>query len=137
MTAEQIIDYCLKYELSYVDYPFGLSPVCIKIKTERHTPIFAQVYKDKITLKCNPEQGLFFRNLYPNTITRGYYCPPVQQPYWNTIRLDGTISDKELKMMIYNSYCEVVKKLPKYIQKKYFSIKLSPQHSWGFFSMRA
>lgn len=120
MSPEQIIDCCLKYKYSYIDYPFGISPVCIKIKADRFTPIFAQIYQDKITLKCNPEEGLFFRNLYPDTVTRGYYCPPVQQPYWNTIKLNGRISDNEIKMMIEHSYNEVLKKLPKYIQRKYF-----------------
>ena len=120
MTPEEIINYCLEYEFSYIDYPFGIIPACIKIKAEHFTPIFAQIYKDKITLKCNRDQGQFFRTLYPDTVTRGYYCPPVQQPYWNTIRLNGIVSDNELKMMIEHSYNEVIKKLPKYIKKKYF-----------------
>lgn len=120
MTSEQIINHCLEYKYSYIDYPFGISPVCIKIKADHFTPIFAQIYQDKITLKCNPEQGLFFRNIYPDTVIRGYYCPPVQQPYWNTIKLNGIVSDNELKMMLEQSYNEVITKLPKYIQKKFF-----------------
>jgi tRNA modification GTPase len=32
---------------------------------------------------------------YPGKVVRGYHCPPVQQPYWNTIFLDD-FPDEEL-----------------------------------------
>jgi len=57
--------------------------------------------------------GDFYRTAYPDSVTRGYHCPPVQQPYFNTVRLDGNVSDEEILRMIDGSYRYVVRKLAK------------------------
>jgi predicted DNA-binding protein (MmcQ/YjbR family) len=62
--------------------------------------------------------GDFYRSVYPGTVTRGYHCPPVQQPYFNTITLEGTVPDDILIEMIEHSYKVVVGKLPKKAQKE-------------------
>lgn len=49
---------------------------------------------------------------------RGWHCPPVQQPHFNTICLDGSVPDDEIICMIDHAYDVVVKKYPKYIQKE-------------------
>jgi predicted DNA-binding protein (MmcQ/YjbR family)/GNAT superfamily N-acetyltransferase len=79
--------------------------------------IFAQLNPEehffKITLKCEPEQGYFYRQQYPEIVVRGYHCPPVQQPYWNTIDLMG-FDDKELLFqMIGEAYDAITEKLTK------------------------
>ena len=62
--------------------------------------------------------GDFYRQLYPETVVRGYHCPPVQQPFWNTVYLNGVVLDDELKRMIDHAYDAVIAKLPKKIQKE-------------------
>lgn len=118
MSVDEIINYCLSKKNAYVDYPFGDIPICVKV----HNKIFAQVYPKvtdyKITLKCEPMLGEFYRQIYPNTVVRGYHCPPVQQPYWNTIHMNGSVSEDELRIMIDQAYKTVVSKLPKYVQKE-------------------
>jgi len=118
MTADEIIDYCLSKPGAYVDFPFGFIPVCVKVKKR----LFAQLYPHeddyKITLNCDRLAGEFYRDLYPKTVVRGYHCPPVQQPYFNTIHLNGVVSDDELKRMIDHSYSTVIKKLPEAMQKE-------------------
>ena len=83
--------------------------------------IFAQVFvlkgKDTVTLNCERMTGEFYRQLYPGVVVRGYHCPPVQQPYFNTFPLDGKVPDDMIAEMIEHSYQTVVGKLPKYIQK--------------------
>lgn len=110
MTVNEITNYCLQKKSSYIDYPFGYIPICIKIQNK----IFIQIYPNqndcKITLKCEPLTGDFYRQKYPNIIVRGYHCPPVQQPYWNTVFLNGVIPDEELKVMIDHAYDYVVSK---------------------------
>ena len=49
---------------------------------------------------------------YPEKVVRGYHCPPVQQPYWNTIFLDD-FPDDVLKDMIDLAYYTVFFKLSK------------------------
>lgn len=118
MNVDEIIAYCLTKRKSYIDYPFGEIPVCVKVCSH----IFAQVYpvsgNYKITLKCEPMFGDFYRKQYPNTVVRGYHCPPVQQPYWNTIHMNGTVPDEELRIMIDHAYQAVIDKLPKRVQKE-------------------
>ena len=41
---------------------------------------------------------------YPGTVRRGWHCPPVQQPYNNTVTLDGTVPDDVLLAMLAHSY---------------------------------
>jgi len=124
MTHKQIIDYCLKKNGSYLDYPFAPDVPVVKVKspTQDKGRIFAQVFylhnEPKVTLNCTPESAEFYRGMYPNSVVRGWHCPPVQQPYFNTISLDGTVSDEEILSMIDHAYEVVVKKYPKYIQKE-------------------
>lgn len=117
MTTDEILEYCLSKPGAYIDFPFGAIPVCVKVQKR----LFAQVYpgeKDcKITLNCDRMTGEFYRSIYPDTVVRGYHCPPIQQPYFNTVYLNGIVSDDELKTMIDHSYFTVIGKLPKSAQK--------------------
>ncbi len=40
MNSEQLINYCLTKKYSYIDFPFGEQPVCIKVNGK----IFAEIY---------------------------------------------------------------------------------------------
>ncbi len=133
MTMEEIINYCLSKSGAYIDFPFGDIPICIKVQKR----LFAQMYprKDdyKITLNCDRLTGEIYRNTYTDTVVRGYHCPLMLQPYFNTVYLDGTISDDELKVMIDHSYLTVVGKLPKKVQKELFNDQIGgfTSKGWG------
>lgn len=105
--------YCLTKPNAYEDLPFGEIPICYKVKGK----IFAQLYPDKLTLKCTAFSGQVFRQAYPEVVVRGYHCPPVQQPYWNTIDLHR-FPDEELPMMIDHAYETVVAGFSKKIQQE-------------------
>lgn len=117
MLLEDIKNYCLSKHKAYEDYPFGDIPICYKLNNR----IFAQIYPKesdyKITLKCTAEFGEFYRRIYPDKVVRGYHCPPVQQPYWNTIYLDD-FPDDELLDMIDHAYDTVLSGFSKKIQKQ-------------------
>lgn len=113
MNTEAIKAYCLAKPGAYEDHPFGDWPICIKVRGK----IFAQIYPDKITLKCTAFSGQMFRQSYPGVVVRGYHCPPVQQPYWNTIDL-AHFPAEELPMMIDHAYETVVSGLSKRIQQE-------------------
>ena len=78
------------------------------------------LFCDKITLKCTAFSGQAFRKAYPGVVVRGYRCPPVQQPYWNTIDLK-LFPHEELPMMIDHAYETVVSSLLKKVQQDIFS----------------
>jgi len=109
MREQEIIDYCLAKNGAYIDFPFGKTPLCIKICKK----IAVQVYEGKITLKCEPSVGISYREKYPCTVVPGYHCPLVQKPYFNTVYLNGNVPDKELLLMIDHAFLAVRKRLPK------------------------
>jgi predicted DNA-binding protein (MmcQ/YjbR family) len=128
MTHQRIIDYCLQKPGAYLDYPFSpVFPVIrVKAPSQEKGRIFAQPFelheKPIVTLNCTPAAAEFYRGEYPGSIVRGYHCPPVQQPHFNTVSLDGTVPDAEILQMIDEAYDTVVAKYPKYIQKEILGI---------------
>lgn len=124
MTLQNMIDYCLKKQGAYLDFPFGPDFAIIKIKapSEEKGRIFAQVYNLKgapvATFNCTAEMGLYYRGKYEGKVVRGWHCPPVQQPYFNTVYFDGSIPDSEIYQMADESYEVVLAKLSKAKQKE-------------------
>lgn len=124
MTHTEIIDYCMKKPGAYLDYPFDpIFPVVkVKAQSQEKGRIFAQPFmlrgEPKVTLNCTPISAEFYRSVYPDSVVRGWHCPPVQQPHFNTVNLDGTVPDKEILLMVDHAYDTVVAKLPRYIQKE-------------------
>jgi len=108
---QDIIHYALNKRGAYETYPFGPVPICVKVCNR----IFLQGYwtdkKKMMTVKCDMMTGDFYRNLFPEAVVRGYHCPPVQQPYWNTVYLEKDVPDHEIYNMIDHAYEVVVNKL--------------------------
>lgn len=108
----EIHEYCMAKPCTYETRPFGEFPICYRLSGK----IFAQLTPKedwfKATLKTNPDMAEFYRRAYPGVVVRGYHCPPVQQPYWNTIDLDGFDRDI-LFQMIDEAYDEVRRHLTK------------------------
>lgn len=116
--SEEWIRCCLQKNGAYIDHPFGLDSTVIKVEGRIFAQLFTLKGQESMTLNCEMMTGQFYRSLHPGIIVRGYHCPPVQQPYFNTFPLDGTAPDDLIHEMIDHSYAAVVKKLPKYLQKK-------------------
>lgn len=116
MKVDKIREYCLSKPNAYECYPFGDTPICYKFNNK----IFAQLYPNewdfKITLKCSYDMGFLYRTIYPGKVLRGYHCPPIQQPYWNTVLLDD-FPDDELLNMIDLAYNTILKGRSKKVQK--------------------
>ena len=72
----------------------------------------------KVTLTCDAVMGEIWRANYPESVTRGYHCPKVQQPYVNTVSLDGTVTYDVLIEMIDHAYTVAIGKMPKKYRKE-------------------
>lgn len=118
MTHKEILDYCLTKKGAYQDSPFGDKSIVVKVKKR----IFAQLFflngKPMFTFNGDALTGDFYRRTYPDDVKRGYHCPPVQQPYFNTVNLGGSVSDEEISRMIDSSYEYVLSKLTKKLKKE-------------------
>ncbi len=119
MTLEEIGLRCLQRPGSTDDYPFGPHCRCIKIGGRVVAQLFLLHGVPTVTLKCTPEEGLFWRARYAGTVVRGYHCPPMQQPHFNTFPLDGTVADGDILAMIDHAYATVIAKLPKAIRAQF------------------
>ena len=117
MLAADIRKYCLSKYKACEAFPFGEIPICYKLNGK----IFAQIYPNdgdyKITLKCTVDAGEFYRMVYPGKVVRGYHCPTVQQPYWNTVYLED-FPEEELFNMIDLAYETVLGSFSKKVQRE-------------------
>jgi predicted DNA-binding protein (MmcQ/YjbR family) len=61
-----------------------------------------------LNLKCDPDEALVLRDMY-NAVLPGYH---MNKRLWNTLVLDGSIAQSEIKRMIDNSFNLVVENMP-------------------------
>lgn len=113
MTHSEILSYCLEKQGAYEDHPFGEGCTVVKVKKRIFAQLFMLGGEPMLTFNGDIPTGEFYRNLYPEDVRRGYHCPPVQQPYFNTVRLSGSVPDEEIRNMLDGSYKYVVSKLTK------------------------
>lgn len=118
MTRQELLEYCLQKKGTYLDFPFGESYEVVKIKTssKRNGIIIAEVFclhsKEKFTFGTDSETAIFLRNNYPESITQGYHCPPVQAKYKSTANLND-LPDEIIKQLVDLSYACAYSKLTK------------------------
>jgi O-6-methylguanine DNA methyltransferase len=122
-TREEAIKYGLSFPNTYLDYPFkDHNWQLIRDKATKKT--FLCVYeKDdhvNLNLKVNPEWRDFWRRTFKSVIPAYHQ----NKEHWNTVILDGSIPDEDIKRMVSESYdlvtdsptkriYEAVKKIPK------------------------
>lgn len=111
--TNELIQHCVAKKGAYKDYPFGADVVVIKVKKRIFAQFFTLDGTECLTFNGDIPTGEFYRAAYPELISRGYHCPPVQQPYFSTVKLNGDIPLEELFAMLDGSYTYVVGKLPK------------------------
>ena len=62
-----------------------------------------------VSLKCDPDLALHLRARY-QAVRPGYH---LNKRHWNTVELDGSIEDAEIREMIEHSHDLVLSRLPK------------------------
>ena len=123
MTREEALAYGMSFDNVYEEKPFrDPNWQLVRIKGSKKT--FLWIYEREgyinLNVKVNPEWRDFWRSTY-ESVTAGYH---LNKEHWNTIILDGTIPDTDIKRMIAESYdlvtdsptkriYEAVKKIPK------------------------
>lgn len=120
---EDALAYGLSFPGTYQEAPFH-DPNWQLVRVKGSRKAFLWTYeKDghiNLNVKTDPEWRNFWRNTYASVIP-GYH---LNKEHWNTIILDGTIPDTDIKRMIAESYdlvtdsptkriYEAVKKIPK------------------------
>jgi predicted DNA-binding protein (MmcQ/YjbR family) len=89
--------------------PFGPEALVYKVMGKMFALIAWEASPLTISLKCDPDEALFMRDLY-TAVRPGYH---LNKKHWNTVTIDGSIPESEFLRMIDDSYKLVVKGLPK------------------------
>ncbi|PYI56525.1 MmcQ/YjbR family DNA-binding protein [Paenibacillus flagellatus] len=108
MNREELVAYALSKKGAREDYPFGPEPLVLKVGTK----MFALIAEDAggrpaISLKCEPETAYLLRQQY-EAVKPGYH---LNKQHWNTVTIDGTVPDGDIRGMIDESYALVARKL--------------------------
>ncbi len=102
-TREDAIRYGLTFDGAYTDRPFPRADwQLVRVRGSKKT--FLAVYERNglvnLNVKVDPEWRDFWRNAYASVLP-GWHQ---NKEHWNTILLDGSIPEQEMKRMIAESY---------------------------------
>lgn len=121
-TREEALKYGLSFPETYTDRPFRDQNWQL-VRYHGNDKAFLWIYERNglinLNVKVDPEKAFFWRKVYSSVIP-GYHQ---NKEHWNTILLDGSIPERDVKLMIAESYdlisdspsrriFEAVKKIP-------------------------
>ena len=112
MNAEAAKSYLLSKPEAIEDYPFGPDVLVFKVREKMFATLAYSSEQPRINLKCDPEQALILRDVFA-AVLPGYH---INKQHWNTVILDGSIPDAEIRAMIDHSYALVVKGMKKAVR---------------------
>ena len=103
MQAELALSTCRSLPGATEGHPFGEGALVFKVAGK----MFAIAHDSRISLKCDPALAVVLREAHP-VVTAGYH---LDKRHWNSIELDGSVTDDELRDWIQDSYDLVVASL--------------------------
>lgn len=102
-SREEALQYCLTMPDSYADAPFHDDNWTL-VRCRGSRKVFAWIFERQgniwINVKADPEWRDFWRSAF-EAVQPGYH---MNKEHWNSIILDGTVPDKDIKRMIGDSY---------------------------------
>lgn len=102
-TRKEIVKYCLELPKVYEDYPFHDDNWTV-MRCFGNKKSFAYIFERNSTIwinvKCDPNWVEFWRNAY-RSIVPAYH---MNKTYWNSIIMDGSVPEDDVKKLILESY---------------------------------
>ncbi|HEV7332551.1 MAG TPA: MmcQ/YjbR family DNA-binding protein [Flavisolibacter sp.] len=114
MNIETLQQYCLSKKGVTEETPFGPDNLVYKVGGKMFLLASLDTIPLQFNAKCDPEEAIQLRDQYPSVLP-GYH---MNKKHWNTIIVDGSVSDKLLQQWIDASYDLVVASLPKKIKEE-------------------
>lgn len=100
---EEAIGFCKEFTNVYEDYPFHDDNWSV-MRHKENKKSFAYIYEREgaiwINVKCDPEWRDFWRSTY-SSVVPAYH---MNKEHWNSIILDETVPEGDIKRMIGESY---------------------------------
>jgi predicted DNA-binding protein (MmcQ/YjbR family) len=109
MDLAQFREYCLSKPRVTEGTPFGPDVLVFKIDGKMFALAALDEMPTTVNLKCDPDWALDLRDRYEE-VRPGYH---MNKKHWNTVEIESSIPDSELRKMIDHSYDLVVETLPK------------------------
>ena len=117
MNIEQFYEYCLGKKGETEHFPFDEDTLVFKVGGKMFALSSLKEWENgnpAANLKCDPDWALELRGQYDD-IQAGYHMSKV---HWNTVKVNGSVSDAFLKELIDHSYDLVFKSLTKKLQEE-------------------
>lgn len=108
MDIELFRDFCLSKKGVTEEFPFDEDTLVFKVMGKIFVLTDVDTFKS-INLKCDPLWAIELRETYA-AIIPGFH---MNKKHWNTVSIDGSLSDTIIKKLINHSYNRVVDNLPK------------------------
>lgn len=96
---------CLSFPGAYEDFPFGEVSSVFKVEKKLFAISALAASPLVVSVKCEPELAEQLRGSYPGMVVPGYH---LNKRHWNTVTLDGSVSDAMVRDMVEDSYDLVV-----------------------------
>ena len=109
MTAPELRKLCLGFNGAIEDFPFGTETSVFKVEGKMFALSALRSRPLSVSLKCEPELASQLRASHA-AIAPGYH---LNKRHWNTVTLDGSLSDQMVRDMVEDSYDLVVAALPR------------------------
>ena len=103
-----MLDVCTGLPGAVEDYPFGDEVAVFKVGGRMFALVMLAGERGSVNLKCDPDRALELRARH-EAVRPGYHQ---DKRHWNTVDLDGTVEEPEVREMIDHSYELVVRGLP-------------------------
>ena len=114
MNIEQFRNYCLSKKYVTESFPFDEVTLVFKVANKMFALSGLEHHPSTVNLKCDPEKAIELRAQYSDVI-EGFH---MSKKHWNTIIIEGNLSNKLIEEFIDHSYNLVVNGLTKKLQKE-------------------
>ena len=114
MDAAGLRGWCLQQGGATEDFPFTPEVSVFKVAGKMFALSMLARTPLEVSVKCEPELAVQLRDSYA-AIRPGYH---LNKRHWNTITLDGSLSDQLVRDLIEDSYDLVVSALPKRVREE-------------------
>ena len=115
MNIQQFYEFCLAKKGVTEHFPFDEDTLVFKVGAKVFALSSLKQWENgnpSVNLKCDPERALELRAEY-EAVKPGYHMSKV---HWNTVSINGDVSDKMICELITDSYNLILKSLTKKIQ---------------------
>ncbi len=109
MNIETLRDYCLSKPGAEETLPFGPDTLVFKVNGKAFLLVGLDAEDLRFNVKCDPDKALELREEYP-CVLPGFH---MNKKHWNTIVVDGSVSNAMLKEWIDHSFSLVAPKSKK------------------------